>query len=326
MIVIYCTHTRTQTGQPLYGDPFGIWTESISRRITRQQRWGMLQTFDDESSSSEEEDSDIDSDEDDPNKLHPSQQTGIAMLDEATLAAKKTAAQALAYEQSMKLNVNGIGATGGVGIGIGIGGGITGIGMNGNTNLLTNNHPSAAAAAAAAHHAAATHAQSQLLPSGHATSHGTLQSGISSDMSLTSTVTGMMTPSEISLRKHGTGIETPSSFGDANELSLRKTQDVGNVGNVGEKRLYKVLESQAAPIVGRFGTDKVYIMGNGDNGNDNNNTNNNNNNNNQDIHSNNDHLISKKGDATDEPLHKRRRFNSSSQQNDDRDKEYTVKF
>ena len=104
----------------------------------------MLQTLSDEWSSEEEEHSDIDNDENDPNKLHSWQQTGIAMLDEAVLAAKNNEEQALAYEESMKLNVNDIGATGVVGVVIG------GI----HENLLTNS-PSAV-----------THAQSQLLPSG----------------------------------------------------------------------------------------------------------------------------------------------------------------
>merc|ERR1712129_337903 len=52
-----------ENGQPLYGDPFGIWTEPISKSWGAKMRWGVLEKFD-ESESEEESDSDEGSDED----------------------------------------------------------------------------------------------------------------------------------------------------------------------------------------------------------------------------------------------------------------------
>merc|ERR1712154_75172 len=45
-------------GQPLYGDPFGIWTEPISNTYSNRMRWGILEQFElseDEEESEEEE-------------------------------------------------------------------------------------------------------------------------------------------------------------------------------------------------------------------------------------------------------------------------------
>ena len=43
-----------ENGQPLYGDPFGIWTEPISKSWGAKSRWGVLEKFE-ESSDEEEE-------------------------------------------------------------------------------------------------------------------------------------------------------------------------------------------------------------------------------------------------------------------------------
>ena len=54
-----------ENGQPLYGDPFGIWTEPISKTWTKNNRWGILQTFDNNmDTDSDSNDSDDDSDDD----------------------------------------------------------------------------------------------------------------------------------------------------------------------------------------------------------------------------------------------------------------------
>ena len=52
-----------ENGQPLYGDPFGIWTEPISKSWGGKSRWGVLEKFD-ESSDEEDDDDDSDDDED----------------------------------------------------------------------------------------------------------------------------------------------------------------------------------------------------------------------------------------------------------------------
>eukprot|EP01084_Bolivina_argentea_P302326 521821_1 len=49
-----------ENGQPLYGDPFGIWTEPISKSWGGKSRWGVLEKFEETES---EEDSDMDEDE-----------------------------------------------------------------------------------------------------------------------------------------------------------------------------------------------------------------------------------------------------------------------
>jgi len=53
-----------ENGQPLYGDPFGIWTEPISKSWGGRSRWGVLEKFEssEEEEESEEEDEGGDSD------------------------------------------------------------------------------------------------------------------------------------------------------------------------------------------------------------------------------------------------------------------------
>ena len=52
-----------ENGQPLYGDPFGIWTEPISKSWGAKSRWGVLEKFDETSDEDDDEDSDDQSDD-----------------------------------------------------------------------------------------------------------------------------------------------------------------------------------------------------------------------------------------------------------------------
>eukprot|EP01084_Bolivina_argentea_P086682 156650_1 len=58
-----------ENGQPLYGDPFGIWTEPISKSWGAKSRWGVLHKYDesddDDDSSSDDDEEDGDEDKDD---------------------------------------------------------------------------------------------------------------------------------------------------------------------------------------------------------------------------------------------------------------------
>jgi len=47
-----------ENGQPLYGDPFGIWTEPISKSWGGNSRWGVLEKFEESSDEESEEESD----------------------------------------------------------------------------------------------------------------------------------------------------------------------------------------------------------------------------------------------------------------------------
>ena len=52
-----------ENGQPLYGDPFGIWTEPISKSWGGKSRWGILEKFEESSDDESEEEEDSDGDE-----------------------------------------------------------------------------------------------------------------------------------------------------------------------------------------------------------------------------------------------------------------------
>lgn len=52
-----------ENGQPLYGDPFGIWTEPISKSWGAKSRWGVLEKFDESSDEDESDDDDDDSED-----------------------------------------------------------------------------------------------------------------------------------------------------------------------------------------------------------------------------------------------------------------------
>jgi len=52
-----------ENGQPLYGDPFGIWTEPISKSWGAKSRWGVLEKFDDDDDEEDDEDEDEEEEE-----------------------------------------------------------------------------------------------------------------------------------------------------------------------------------------------------------------------------------------------------------------------
>lgn len=57
-----------ENGHPMYGDPFGVWTEPISNSWAKFTHWGTLQKFDE--STDDEQDSDDDEEDDEDVDIH----------------------------------------------------------------------------------------------------------------------------------------------------------------------------------------------------------------------------------------------------------------